>query len=180
METNFIFTHDLNVAAEQKATWSPSSSYQMGCFAPMLNSRYKKEEIYTEQWMSNFSEQADDLGILLNCRFWFTRFRVGDLQGLGGRKGVVSWKTLIWFWFIPSWLENNAESVMWHSLEKFLKWYEDITTVFIYLKKASGQIDRCESDTLIKSLDILKKKCRIILCQCNQFNSSSGLAPFCI
>lgn len=69
METNFIFTHDLNVAAEQKATWSPSSSYQMGCFAPMLNSRYKKEEIYTKQQMSNFSEQADDLGILLNCRF---------------------------------------------------------------------------------------------------------------
>ena len=58
METDFIFTHDLNVAAEQKTTWCPSSFYQMGYFAPMLNSRYKKEEIYTKQWISNFSGQA--------------------------------------------------------------------------------------------------------------------------
>lgn len=39
---------------------------------------------------------------------------------------------------------------MWHSLEKFLKLYEDISTVFIYLKKVPGQTDRCGSDTLIK------------------------------
>ena len=47
------------------------------------------------------------------------------------------------------------------------------------IRKVPGQIDRCGSDTLIKRLDIQKKKCRIILCQfC--VNSSSGLAPFCI
>ena len=53
METNFIFTHDLNVAAEQKTTWCPSSFYQMGYFAHDGMITYLEPDIleYEVKWV---------------------------------------------------------------------------------------------------------------------------------